>query len=123
VAPESAENPSAGVTGHGGPNLAFLLFYKMLFHFKALLWESIILVLLPHHLQSPSLPYCKLLSHDHCAIWNIHIYIYLCACVRACAGAAESLHTTYMIHAPPPPMTPPFYAIHHIQYIGDGNIV
>ena len=34
--------------------------YKTLFHFKALLWESIILLLPPHHLQS--LPYCNTIA-------------------------------------------------------------
>jgi len=34
--------------------------YKILFHFKALLWESIILVLPPPHLQS--LPYCNTIA-------------------------------------------------------------
>ena len=34
-----------------------LSLYKILFHFKASVWESIILVLPPRHLQS--LPYCN----------------------------------------------------------------
>ena len=37
-----------------------LSLYKILFHFKALLWESIILLLLPPQLQN--LPYCNTIA-------------------------------------------------------------
>jgi len=40
--------------------------YKILFHFKDLLWESILLQLLRLHLQR--LPFA-ILPHDHCAIY------------------------------------------------------
>jgi len=40
--------------------MAHFSIYKILFHFKALLWESIIRLLPPHHLQS--LPYCNTIA-------------------------------------------------------------
>ena len=40
--------------------LAYLSFYKILFHFQALLWESILLVLPPPHLQR--LPFCNVIA-------------------------------------------------------------
>jgi len=43
-----------------------LSLHKILFYFKALLWESIIL-LLPPHLQS--LPYCNTIARLLCNIW------------------------------------------------------
>jgi len=39
--------------------------YKILFHFKAVLWESMILSLLPSHLPYP----ITILLHHHCAIY------------------------------------------------------
>ena len=53
---EAADRLDDDALGGRGTHACSVSLYNILFHFKALLWESIILLLPSSHLQSP--PYC-----------------------------------------------------------------
>ena len=87
-----------------------LSLYKILFHFKASVWESIILVLPPRHLQS--LPYCS---------FSVGVYH---PCIAPPPPAKPTLLQYYctLITQYTPPTDPPFLCDTPYN-IGDGNIV